>query len=72
MEQYFSAARILVGEQEMITTMYLSSDAKLWWRTRASDDVAVGQLKIEILEVLKKVVNDKFLSTNTTLMLESF
>ena len=38
MEQYFIAARILVGEQVTITTMYLTSDAKLWWRTRTSDD----------------------------------
>ena len=42
MEQYFIAARIPVGEQVTITTMYLTSDAKLWWRTRSSDDAAVG------------------------------
>ena len=30
MEQYFIAARIPIGEQVTITTMYLSGDAKLW------------------------------------------
>ena len=30
-EQYFIAARIPVGEQVMITTIYLTSDVKLWW-----------------------------------------
>ena len=30
MEQYFIAARIPVGEQVTITTMYLTGDAKLW------------------------------------------
>ena len=34
MEQYFIVARIPVGEQVTITSMYLSGDAKLWWRTR--------------------------------------
>ena len=45
MEQYFIVARIHVGEQVTITTMYLLGDAKLWWRTRSSDgddDVVVG------------------------------
>ena len=42
MEKYFFATRIPAGEQVTITTMYLSSDVKLWWRTRSSDDVAAG------------------------------
>ena len=40
--QYFIVARIPIGEQVTITTMYLSSDTKLWWRTRSSNDAAVG------------------------------
>ena len=47
MEQYFIAARIPVGEQVTITTMYLTGDAKLWWRTRKSDDATAGRPKIE-------------------------
>ena len=42
MEQYFIADQIPVGEQVTITTMYLTGDARLWWRTRMSDDVADG------------------------------
>ena len=47
MEQYFIAARIPVGEQVTITTMYLTGDAKLWWRARTSNNAAAGQPKIE-------------------------
>ena len=54
MEQYFVAARIPAGEQETITTMYLSGDAKLWWQTRSSDDAIAGQPKIGTWETLKK------------------
>ena len=68
MEQYFVAARIPVGEQVTITTMYLSSDAKLWWQTRSSDDAAAGRPKIEMWEILKKELKDPFLPTNTTWM----
>jgi len=40
MEQYFRAARIPDDERVMITTMYLTGDAKLWWRTRDEEDSA--------------------------------
>ena len=68
MEQYFIAARIPVGEQVAITTMYLIGDAKLWWRTRTSEDVATGRPKIDSWKILKKELNDQFLPTNTTWM----
>ena len=68
MEQYFIAARIPVGEQVTITTMYLISDAKFWWRTRTSDDVVVGRPKIKSWEILKKELKDKFLPMNTAWM----
>ncbi|RVW59557.1 Retrovirus-related Pol polyprotein from transposon 297 [Vitis vinifera] len=38
MEQFFKAAHIPDGEKVSITSMYLTSDAKLWWRTRMEDD----------------------------------
>ena len=47
MEQYFISTRIPVGEQVTITTMYLTDDAKFWWRTRSSEDAAAGRPKIE-------------------------
>ena len=68
MEQYFIAAQILVGEQVTITTLYLTGDAKLWWRTISSDNVATGRPKIERWEILKKELKDQFLPMNTTWM----
>ena len=58
MEQYFVATQIPTGEQVTITTMYLSSDAKLWWRTKSSDDVATSRPKIKMWEILKKELKD--------------
>ena len=72
MEQYFIVARIPVGEQVTITTMYLLGDAKLWWQTRSSDDVAASRPKIERWEILKKELKDQFLPTNTTWMARVF
>ena len=57
-----------MGEQVTITTMYLTSDAKLWWRTRTSDDAAAGRPKIESWEILKKELKDQFLPTNIAWM----
>ena len=53
-------------DQEMvtITSMYLSGDAKLWWRTRVEDDANAGRGKIDLWEALKKELKDQFLSTN--------
>ena len=65
MEQYFSVACIPTNEQIMITSMYLSGDAKLWWRTRTNDDVAIGRPWINTWEMLKKELRDQFLPTNT-------
>ncbi|KAL0352155.1 UNVERIFIED_CONTAM: Transposon Ty3-I Gag-Pol polyprotein [Sesamum calycinum] len=43
METYFQAARIPEAEKVSITSMYLTGDAKLWWRTCLSDDaVRIG------------------------------
>ena len=66
--EIFSAARIPVGEQVKITTMYLLGDAKLWWHTESNDEAVVGQLKIKAWEVLKKELKDQFLPTNTVRM----
>jgi hypothetical protein len=63
MEQYFRAARIPDGERVTITTMYLSGDAKLWWRTREDDDS--GRPKIITWEDLRKELRDQFLPCNT-------
>lgn len=57
-KQYFNVAHILADEQEMITSMYLIGDAKLWWRTRTIDDVAVGKPQINTWEMLKNELDD--------------
>ena len=53
--------------QEMVTvtSMYLSGDAKLWWRTHVEDDADAGRGKDDSWEALKKELKDKFLPTNT-------
>ncbi|GAV92049.1 hypothetical protein CFOL_v3_35433 [Cephalotus follicularis] len=66
MEQYFKAARIPEGEKVTITSMYLTEDAKLWWRTGMDDDENdSGRAKIELWETLKKELKDQFLPCNT-------
>ena len=65
MEQFFKAAHILDGEKVSITSMYLTSDAKLWWRTRMEDDAESGRPQITTWETLKKELKDQFLPTNT-------
>ena len=43
MEQFFKAAHVPDSEMVSITSMYLSGDAKLWWRTRMGDDAESGR-----------------------------
>nr|TKS05961.1 hypothetical protein D5086_0000127890 [Populus alba] len=66
MEQYFSVARIGATEQVDLTVMYLTGDAKLWWRTRTKDDLSAGRPKIETWERLKKELKEQFLPNNTS------
>ena len=65
MEQYFRAARIPASDHVTITSMYLSGDAKLWWRTRREDDASAGRPLIETWDALKKELKDQFLPNNT-------
>ncbi|KAK3205899.1 hypothetical protein Dsin_019945 [Dipteronia sinensis] len=41
--------------------MYLSGDAKLWWRTRMTGDPSDVMPSIVVWESLKKELNDQFL-----------
>ncbi|KAK4391961.1 hypothetical protein Sango_1973900 [Sesamum angolense] len=66
METYFQAARIPEAEKVSITSMYLTGDAKLWWRTRLSVDASANRDKIETWDVLKKELKDQFLPCNTS------
>ena len=53
-EQYFTAARVPDADKLNITTMYLSGDAKLWWRTRNAEDVSAGRPRIDTWDKLIK------------------
>ena len=64
MEQFFKAAHIPNGEKVSITSMYLTGDAKLWWRTRMEDDAESRRPQITTWETLKKELKDQFLPTN--------
>ncbi|PHT69505.1 hypothetical protein T459_24609 [Capsicum annuum] len=47
MERYFSTARVVEMDKLNITTMYLTGDTKLWWRTRNANDESASQPKID-------------------------
>ena len=66
MEQYFTAAKVPDAEKVTITSMYLSGDAKLWWRTRLTDDANAGRPKIDSWEKLRKEMKDQFLPNNAS------
>ncbi|KAL0317432.1 UNVERIFIED_CONTAM: hypothetical protein Sangu_2157500 [Sesamum angustifolium] len=66
METYFQAARIPEAEKVSITSMYLTGDAKLWWRTCLSGDPNANRDRIETWDVLKKELKDQFLPCNTS------
>ncbi|KAL0439271.1 UNVERIFIED_CONTAM: hypothetical protein Slati_2410100 [Sesamum latifolium] len=58
------AAKVPGAEKVSITSMYLTGDAKLWWRSRLSDDASTNRERIETWEVLKKELKDQFLLCN--------
>jgi hypothetical protein len=66
MEQYFSIAKIGVAEQVDLTVLYLTGDAKLWWRTRTKDDLSAGCPKIKTWDRLKQELKEQFLPNNTS------
>ncbi|XP_057770708.1 uncharacterized protein LOC130990498 [Salvia miltiorrhiza] len=54
MESYFQAAHVADEEKVSITTMYLSGDAKLWWRSRQSgENHAQNRIEMDALRKLK-------------------
>ena len=65
MEQFFKAAHVPDEEMVSITSMYLSGDAKLWWRTRTGDDAESGRPQITTWETLKRELKEQFLPTNS-------
>ena len=52
------AARVPDADKLNITTMYLTGDAKLWWRTQTADDVSAGLPRIDTWDKLIKEMCD--------------
>lgn len=63
MKQYFRPAHIPAKDRVTITTVYLTSDAKPWWRT--CDEENSGRPKVLSWKALCKELNDQFLPCNT-------
>ncbi|XP_075111336.1 uncharacterized protein LOC142181743 [Nicotiana tabacum] len=66
MEQYFVAAKVPDRKKVKITSMYLTGDAKLWWRTRMADDESAGRPKIDTWNKIRKEMKDQFLPKNAS------
>lgn len=62
MDQYFKAAHVAEEEMVAIAAMYLSDDAKLWWRTRVEDK---ARAQITAWDDLKKELRAQFLPVNS-------
>lgn len=53
------------SEQNPLVCMYLTGDAKLWWRIREEDDVQAGRTTSTSWKELKKELQEQFLLGNT-------
>ena len=65
MEQFFQATRVSKEERVMVTAMYLTGDAKLWWRSQLESDLSAGRPKINTWEIMRKELTNQFLPGNT-------
>ena len=66
MEEYFVAANIPEERQVSLASMFLSGDAKLWYRTRTEEDRSAGRPRMETWNSLKEELREQFLPSNTT------
>ena len=55
MKQFFKATHIPDSKRVSITSIYLTSDMKLWWCTRVGDDAEFGKPEISTWETKKRV-----------------
>ncbi|XP_022975706.1 uncharacterized protein LOC111475733, partial [Cucurbita maxima] len=63
-EQYFKATTACTDDKKVtVASMYLTDDAKLWWRTKVQD-IEDGLCTIDSWEDLKKELRDQFLPEN--------
>ena len=64
MEHYFRAMRAESEDGKVaMATMYLSANAKVWWRTKY-DDIQNGRCTIKTWEDLKRELKTQFLPEN--------
>ena len=68
MEKFFQAAHVAEEEKVQITSMYLTGDGKLWWRTKVEDEEESGRPQITTWETLKKDIKYQFLPSNASWM----
>lgn len=62
-EQYFLTAKIPAARQVSLASMYLTGDAKLWWRAMCTDITAT---KVETWADMKREMKTQFLPTNAS------
>ena len=64
MEQYFKAIELEDERQKVTTaTMYLTGDAKVWWRTQWVM-IEAGRLSVDTWDELKRCINKQYLPHN--------
>ncbi|KAL0461177.1 UNVERIFIED_CONTAM: hypothetical protein Slati_0005300 [Sesamum latifolium] len=64
MEQYFLAANVEDEARKVSTvTMYLTGDAKLWWRTKYSD-IQENQVRLDTWAILREASRVQFFPEN--------
>lgn len=56
----FPAAKIPDHRQVSMTSMFMTSDAKLWWRIHTEDDDNDGCPTMKIWDALRKELRDQF------------
>jgi len=61
LEHYFIAAHVGDKDKVIMATMFLSGDAKIWWRSRAVDDKESGRIGISNWEEMKEEMRNQFL-----------
>ncbi|KAL0313032.1 UNVERIFIED_CONTAM: hypothetical protein Sradi_5702500 [Sesamum radiatum] len=64
MEQYFLAANVVDEARKVSTaTMYLTGDAKLWWRTKYAE-IQANQVRLDTWDLLREAIRVQFFSEN--------
>ncbi|KAL0294274.1 UNVERIFIED_CONTAM: hypothetical protein Sangu_3222100 [Sesamum angustifolium] len=64
MEQYFLAANVEDEARKVSTaTMYLTGDAKLWWRTKYAE-IQANQVRLDTWALLREAIREQFFPEN--------